>query len=135
MEREKGLKRTWKDLIGSIVWGIILIIQVVIAIFFFNSLGLIVLLFIGITFFVIFIIMGFLAGAEFRKKGGVPEGERITTTTVLVDSGIRFVAVRTDRLPKRANCSCHLLDARCRCWHCRTSPLHVFASMAGYSCD
>ena len=42
-----------------------------------------------LLFFSIVII--FLAGGEFRKKGAAPEGESIVHTTVIVDSGVYAV--------------------------------------------
>ena len=91
MERETKRSWTWKDLTGSIIWGLILIVQVLMAFLFFNSLGLILVVYIGVAFFVVFVIMGFLAGAEFRRRGGAPEDKSIIYTTKLVDTGIYSV--------------------------------------------
>jgi protein-S-isoprenylcysteine O-methyltransferase Ste14 len=42
---------------------------------------------------VFIVVIIFLAGGEFRKKGGAPKGESIVHTTVLIDSGV-YPAVR-----------------------------------------
>ena len=91
MERETKQSWSWKDLTRSIIWGAILIVQVLMAFLFFNSLGLIFVVYIGVACFVVFIVMGFLAGAEFRRRGGAPEGKSIIYTTKLVDTGIYSV--------------------------------------------
>jgi len=58
---------------------------------FYNYYNLDLLMYAGWILLVFSIIIIFLAGGEFRKKGGAPKGESIVHTKVLVDSGIYSV--------------------------------------------
>ena len=70
------------------VWGVSLLLQVLLTIQFFNSRGLSILVYVGFTLFLIFLIMGWMARVEFSRKGGIRKGDSLIRTTVLVDSGI-----------------------------------------------
>lgn len=58
---------------------------------FYNYYKLDFLVYAGWILLVFSIVIIFLAGGEFRKKGGALEGESIVRTTVLVDSGVYAV--------------------------------------------
>lgn len=61
------------------------------AVAFYNYYGLDLFTHAGWALMVLSVILIFMAGGEFRRKGGVPEGESIIHTTVLVESGIYSV--------------------------------------------
>jgi protein-S-isoprenylcysteine O-methyltransferase Ste14 len=58
---------------------------------FYNYYKLDFLVYAGWILLVFSVVIIFLAGGEFRKKGGAPKGKSIVHTTVLVDSGIYAV--------------------------------------------
>jgi protein-S-isoprenylcysteine O-methyltransferase Ste14 len=58
---------------------------------FYNYYKLDFLLYAGWILLVFSVVIIFLAGGEFRKKGGAPKGKSIVHTTVVVDSGIYAV--------------------------------------------
>lgn len=82
---------TWKDLVSSSIGFVSMILQMVMAIFYFNHLGVVILAYIGFGLVFLFLMVGWMAGVEFRKKGGVPKGKSCVKTTILVDSGIYAV--------------------------------------------
>jgi protein-S-isoprenylcysteine O-methyltransferase Ste14 len=58
---------------------------------FYNYYTLDFLVYTGWILLVFSVVIIFLAGGEFRKKGGAPNGKSIVHTTVVVDSGIYAV--------------------------------------------
>lgn len=58
---------------------------------FYNHYGLDFLVSAGWILLAFSIVIIFLAGGEFREKGGAPKGESIVHTTVLVDNGVYAV--------------------------------------------
>ena len=73
-------------------WHIILIVfivlQIVLTFIFYNQLGIEIIRNMGWIILFISGIFGWMPIFEFRRKGGVPEGQSFIKTTVLVDSGI-----------------------------------------------
>jgi protein-S-isoprenylcysteine O-methyltransferase Ste14 len=82
---------SWKDLTSSIIWGIALLVQIVLAILFFNTQKANVLVYGSAVVFGGFLVKGWLARIVFQRKGGIPVGQSCVDTTVLVDSGIYAV--------------------------------------------
>jgi len=70
------------------VYSVLMFLPVVLVFIFPNYYGFDVLVYLGWTVLAIGIVLVFLAGYEFQKEGGVPEGKHLIHTTVLVDSGI-----------------------------------------------
>ncbi|MCW4018097.1 MAG: isoprenylcysteine carboxylmethyltransferase family protein [Candidatus Bathyarchaeota archaeon] len=80
-----------KEQVVSILWYIAIILQVALAIFFFNSLQLSVFVYLGVFCLAVFFAISLLAQNAFNKKGGVPQGKNCMYTTVLVNGGIYSV--------------------------------------------
>lgn len=89
MGAQKGLQR--KDSIISGMWLVVIAVQVLLPVFFFNSLGLSALLCFGCFCIAAFFITSLLARKEFNKKGGIPQGKNCMYTTNLVNGGIYSV--------------------------------------------
>jgi protein-S-isoprenylcysteine O-methyltransferase Ste14 len=68
-----------------------MVVPLILVFFFYNFLGLTLLLYAGWLVIAAGVIIVFAAGHEFREKGGVPEGKHLVHTTRLVDSGIYAV--------------------------------------------
>ena len=78
----------WKENPSFVLYSILMAIPILMVFIFFNYYNLDFLVYTGWIIFACSIILIFLAGGEFRKRGGAPEGESIVKTTVLVDSGV-----------------------------------------------
>ena len=74
-----------------LVYSVLMFLPIVLVFLFFNCYGLDLIMYAGWILLAFSIIIIFLAGHEFREKGGVPEGKHLVYTTVLVDSGIYAV--------------------------------------------
>jgi protein-S-isoprenylcysteine O-methyltransferase Ste14 len=74
-----------------LIYSVLMFLPVVLVFLFFNYHGLDLLMYAGWVLLASSIIIILLAGYEFQKKGGVPEGKHLVYTTVLVDSGIYAV--------------------------------------------
>ena len=76
-----------------LVWAYsaLMVLPIILVFVFYNYLDLGLLVYAGWMVLAIGLILVFLAGYEFQKKGGVPEGKHVVHTTVLVDSGIYAV--------------------------------------------
>ena len=70
------------------VYSILMFLPVILVFFFYNYYDFDVLMYIGWTVFGGGFLLAVLAGYEFQKKGGVPEGKHLVHTTILVNSGI-----------------------------------------------
>jgi protein-S-isoprenylcysteine O-methyltransferase Ste14 len=70
------------------VYSVLMFLPVILVFFFYNYYDLDVLMFVGWIIFGAGFFLAFLAGYEFQKKGGVPEGKHLVHTTILVNSGI-----------------------------------------------
>ena len=82
--------KQWKMYILSLIWGPLLIMQIVL-VFIFGIISedrLEVLTYLGWIIWTISIIFGWLPIFIFKKKGGVPEGKNFVHTTSLVNSGL-----------------------------------------------
>ena len=66
----------------------LMILPLILVFIFHNWLKLTLLVYMGWIVLAAGVIIVFLAGHEFQKKGGVPEGDHLVHTTRLVDSGI-----------------------------------------------
>jgi protein-S-isoprenylcysteine O-methyltransferase Ste14 len=82
---------SWKS--DPLLWlySILMLLPIVLVFVFHNYYNLDFLVYSGWILLVFSIIVIWLAGGEFRKKGGAPKGESIVHTSVLVDSGVYAV--------------------------------------------
>jgi len=82
---------SWKR--GPLLWSysILMFLPIIMVFAFYNYYSLDFLVYAGWILLVFSVVVIFLAGGEFRKKGGAPKGESIVHTTVLVDSGVYAV--------------------------------------------
>ena len=74
-----------------LIYSVLMFLPIVLVFLFFNYHGLDLLMYAGWILLAFSIVIILLAGYEFQKKGGVPEGKHLIHTTVLVDSGIYAV--------------------------------------------
>ncbi len=81
----------WKGNILMYVYTPLMIMPIILVFVFYNYYGLNLLVYTGLLLLAGGIALNFLAGHEFQRKGGVPEGEHLIHTTRLVDSGIYAV--------------------------------------------
>lgn len=72
-------------------YSILMFMPIMLVFVFYNYYGLDLLVLAGWVILVFSVFIIFMAGGEFRRKGGAPEGESIVHTTVLVDSGVYAV--------------------------------------------
>lgn len=70
------------------VYSALMVLPIILVFIFYNYMGLYLLVYAGWTVLAIALMLEFLAGHEFQKKGGVPRGKHLVHTTMLVDSGI-----------------------------------------------
>jgi protein-S-isoprenylcysteine O-methyltransferase Ste14 len=82
---------SWKS--DPLFWAysILMFLPIVMVFVFYNCYRLDFLVHAGWILLVFSVVIIFLAGGEFRKKGGAPKGKSIVHTTVVVDSGIYAV--------------------------------------------
>lgn len=73
------------------VYSTLMVLPIILVFVFSNYLGLDLLVYGVWIVLAVGLILVFLAGHEFQKKGGVPKGKHLVHTTVLVDSGIYAV--------------------------------------------
>jgi protein-S-isoprenylcysteine O-methyltransferase Ste14 len=78
----------WKR--DPLLWSysILMFLPIISVFIFYNYYNLDFLVYTGWILLVVSIIIIWMAGGEFRKSGGAPEGESIVHTTVLVESGV-----------------------------------------------
>lgn len=74
-----------------LIYSVLMFLPIVLVFLFFNYYGLDLLMYAGWILLAFSIVIILLAGYEFQKKGGVPEGKHLVYTTVLVGSGIYAV--------------------------------------------
>jgi protein-S-isoprenylcysteine O-methyltransferase Ste14 len=82
---------SWKR--DPLLWAysVLMSLPIILVFIFYNYLGLELLVYVGWIVLVFSVVIIFLAGGEFRKKGRAPRGKSIVQTTVLVDSGVYSV--------------------------------------------
>jgi len=82
---------SWKR--DPLLWSysVLMFLPIIMVFIFYNYYTLDFLVYAGWILLVFSVVIIFLAGGEFRKKGGAPKGKSIVNTTVLVDSGIYAV--------------------------------------------
>jgi protein-S-isoprenylcysteine O-methyltransferase Ste14 len=68
-----------------------MLLPVILVFVFYNYYRLDFLVYAGWILLIFSVVIIWLAGGEFRKKGGAPKGESIVHTTLLVDSGVYAV--------------------------------------------
>jgi len=79
---------SWKEMVPSIIYGLLITAQLILVFFYYNFYKIKLLIWIGWSFLVLFIIIGSLPRIAFKKYGGIKEGESYLNTTRLVKSGI-----------------------------------------------
>ncbi len=72
-------------------YSILMFLPIIMVFIFYNYYHLDLCVYAGWILLVFSVVIIFLAGGEFRKKGGAPKGKGIVHTTVLVDSGVYAV--------------------------------------------
>ena len=72
-------------------YSLLMLTPIILVFVFYNYYKLDVLVNTGWILLILGIVIILLAGGEFRRRGGAPEGERIVQTTILVDSGVYAV--------------------------------------------
>ena len=82
---------SWKEFIPSCIYGSFLVVQLVLAYFYYNHLQLDTVANIGWLVFMVSGVFGWLPIITLKKNGEVPQGKSYIHTTVLVDSGIYSV--------------------------------------------
>ena len=82
---------SWKR--DPLLWAysILMFLAIIMVFVIYNYYTLNFLVYAGWILLVFSVVIIFLAGGEFRKKGGAPKGKSIVHTTVVVDSGIYAV--------------------------------------------
>ena len=90
-EETTSTSYSWKR--DPLLWAysILMFLPIILVFVFYNYYTLDFLVYAGWILLVFSVVIIFLAGGEFRKKGGVPKGKSIVHTTVVVDSGIYAV--------------------------------------------
>jgi protein-S-isoprenylcysteine O-methyltransferase Ste14 len=73
------------------LYSILMFLPIILVFVFYNYYSLDFLVYAGWILLVFSVVVIWLAGGEFRKKGGAPKGESIVHTSVLVDSGVYAV--------------------------------------------
>jgi protein-S-isoprenylcysteine O-methyltransferase Ste14 len=93
MPAEETTSRSYSWKRDPLLWiySILMFLPIIVVFVFYNYYRLDFLVYVGWILLVFSIFIIFLAGGEFRKKGGAPEGKSLVETTVLVDSGIYSV--------------------------------------------
>ncbi len=79
---------SWRQDPLLLAYSILMILPIIMVFAFYNHHGLAMLVWAGWVLLVFSIAIILLAGGEFRRRGGAPEGESIVHTTNLVDTGV-----------------------------------------------
>jgi protein-S-isoprenylcysteine O-methyltransferase Ste14 len=82
---------SWKR--DPLLWSysVLMVLPIILVFVFYNYYSLGFLVYAGWILLMFSVVIIWLAGGEFRKKGGAPKGESIVHTTVVVDSGVYAV--------------------------------------------
>jgi len=82
---------SWKS--DPLLWSysVLMVLPIILVFVFYNYYKLDFLVYAGWILLMFSVAIIWLAGGEFRKKGGAPKGESIIHTSVLVDSGVYAV--------------------------------------------
>jgi protein-S-isoprenylcysteine O-methyltransferase Ste14 len=86
--KKDGPESGWKDWIFSCIYSPILIFQIVLVFLFYNYYGFHIISWIGWGFLGLFIIIGALPKAAFKKYGEIKDEGRFFESTKIVDKGI-----------------------------------------------
>jgi protein-S-isoprenylcysteine O-methyltransferase Ste14 len=88
-----GKSFSWKDFVPATLASILFISQIIVGLYLLSGVSQIeVLAYVGVGLYVLSgLVFGWLPTIEFRKKGGVKNGESYIHTTQLVDTGIYSV--------------------------------------------
>jgi len=93
MSKEKTTPRSYSWKRDPLFWAysVLMFLPIVMVFVFYNYYKLEFLVYAGWILLVFSVVIIFMAGGEFRKKGGAPKGRSIVHTTVVVESGIYSV--------------------------------------------
>ena len=85
------LSYSWKH--GPLFWAysILMFLPIVMVFAFYNYYSIDLLAYVGWILLMFSVVIIFMAGGEFRRKGGASKGESIVHTKVIVDSGVYAV--------------------------------------------
>ena len=90
-ERPAVTSHTWKRDPLPWAYSLLMLLPIILVFVFYNYYRLDFLVYTGWILLILGIVIILLAGGEFRRRGGAPEGENIVQTTDLVDSGVYAV--------------------------------------------
>ena len=82
---------SWRDWLPSCIYSSFIVVQLILAYFYYNHLRLDTVANIGWLVFMVSGVFGWLPIITLKKRGGVPDKKSYIHTTVLVDSGIYSV--------------------------------------------
>ena len=88
---ETHSSHSWKRDPTFWAYSILMLLPIVMVFVFYNYYTFDFLVYAGWILLVFSVVIIFMAGGEFRKKGGAPKGRSIVHTTVVVESGIYSV--------------------------------------------
>jgi len=82
---------SWKRDLLFWAYSVLMLLPIIMVLVFYNYYTLDLLVYAGWILLAFSVVIIFMAGGEFQKKGGAPKGKSIVQTTVVVDSGIYAV--------------------------------------------
>jgi len=82
---------SWKRDLLFWAYSVLMLLPIIMVLVFYNYYTFDLLVYAGWILLAFSVVIIFMAGGEFRKKGGAPKGKSIVQTTVVVDSGIYSV--------------------------------------------
>ena len=90
-EEKPQTGNSWKVSILMYIYTPLMVLPILLVFIFYNYLGFDLLVYVGWILLAFSVVIIFVSGHEFQKKGGVPKGKHLVHTTILVDSGIYAV--------------------------------------------
>jgi len=82
---------SWKRDLLFWAYSVLMLLPIIMVLVFYNYYTFDLLVYAGWILLAFSVVIIFMAGGEFQKKGGAPKGKSIVQTTVVVDSGIYAV--------------------------------------------
>jgi len=82
---------SWKRDLLFWAYSVLMLLPIIMVLVFYNYYTFDLLAYAGWILLAFSVVIIFMAGGEFQKKGGAPKGKSIVQTTVVVDSGIYAV--------------------------------------------
>ena len=88
MNKDLDSKFSWKEMIPSIIYGLLIILQLFMVYFYYNFYNITLLIWIGWLLLILFFMIGSLPRIAFKKSEALEKGKHFLSTTKLVDTGI-----------------------------------------------